>query len=373
MKQATMQMMKIGTLAKLALGSAVFATVALPAHRVAADDETHDTEIRITAPIDSTSCGTTPPTITVLGLSIDVSGAGFDATTSSSATPSPTPAATAGDDGTKTHGGRVTGGAPTSTCYYYCPPSVPTPSAGCAALVAGQTVEVKVKTDGASLTATEVDQKAGAANVEVQAPIKSIDATVKQIAILGLSVDVSGAGLDGSDDKDETSQPIDLSELVSGQFVEVQLVSSVPPLVATALDVKNFTNQIEVSIEDSNGNPIEDVDGNGNVVDDVKVDVIETVSVLSTAPTPVPTPLTYYGVPIGPPPAVATPARELKQLHLHTGSHGSLTVSGLPTGRATILVKRSHGRIVTVARRNVVVRGNSSRSVHLHLQRAFSR
>jgi hypothetical protein len=361
MKQSTMQMMKIGTLAKLAIGGAVFATVALPTHRVAADDETHDTEIRITAPIDSTSCGATPSTITVLGLSIDVSSARFDATASSSAAPSPTPAATAGDDGTKTHGGRVSGGSPTSTCYYYCPPSVPTPSAGCAALVAGQTVEVKVKADGASLTATEVGQKTGAANVEVQAPIQTIDATLKQITILGLTVDVSGAGLDGSDDKDETSQPIDLSELVSGQFVEVQLVSSVPPLVATELDVKNFANQIEVSIEDRDGHPIDDVDGN------------ETVSVSSTAPTPVPTPPTYYGVPIGLPPAVATPARERKQLHLHGSSHGRVTVSGLPTGRATILVKRSHGGIVTVARRNVVVRSNSSRSVHLQLQRAFSR
>jgi hypothetical protein len=372
MKQSQIPTTKFGALAGrflpvgLLIGGAALAIAALPAQRAAADDETHDTEIRITAPIDTTNCAATPATITVLGLSIDVSAAGFDVASSATATPTATPAATAADDGTRGHGSKSSRFPTTPGCYYYCP--TPPPSS-CPSLVAGQTVEVKLKSDSTPLVATEVSQNVSAANVAVQAPIQTINAATSELTILGLTVDVSGAGLAGSDDRDEASQPIDVSELIAGQFAEVQLTGATPPLVAAELEVKNFANQIDVSVEDSSGKRVEDVDAHGNAIDDVSVDVVQTVSVVSGAPAPAPTPLTYYGVPIGPAPAPTAPvSHESKHLRLRGTSNGRLTVSGLATGRAIIVITRVHGGVTTQARRAIAVKSNIHRSVHLRLQ-----
>ncbi len=331
----------------------VLALAALSSRPAAADDETQDVDIKIVAPLDATDCTASPPTITVLGLTIDVSGATIDV--QASATPVPTPAATPspGDDGTH-HSSRPAGNPQQPGCYYYCaptPPAAQPTSAGCAALVLNQIVEVKLPSDALPLTATAVKQDGSQSEDEVQAPIQSIDTAGQTITVLGLTIDVSGAGVDGADDSGSSSTPIDLTQLQQGQFVEVKLASNTPPLTATELEVKNFANQLEIEMDDANGNAIDDVDAAGNPVDDITVDVSDMVVVQN------------------PPAANGTSTgRKLKRIHLHAGTNGSVALTGLPTGAATITVTRTNNGVTTVGRRGLMVWANTTRSIRLRLR-----
>ena len=65
------------------LSALILALAAWPARPAAADGETADTEIKIHAPLTATNCSATPPTITVLGLTIVVTNASFDSEPSS--------------------------------------------------------------------------------------------------------------------------------------------------------------------------------------------------------------------------------------------------------------------------------------------------
>lgn len=319
-----------------------------------ADDETRDVTTRITAPLEAADCAATPATITVLGLVIDVSAATIEA--QSSAPPTPTPAPQPGDDGTHSHsGGGVTGGQPTG-CYYYCTPSptaTPQSSASCGTLVLGQTVEVTLAGDAAPLAAIDVRQDGNQTEPELQAPVQAIDAGA--ITLLGLNVDVSGAGLDGSDDTGVSSQPIALTQLVTGQFVEVELGSASAPLKAAALEVKNFANQLQLDVRDANGNAIDDVDVNRDPVDDVQVDISDMVIVQSST-----------GV-------NTAPSRQLKRVRLHAVANGGLTLGGLPTGAATIIVRRLSNGVTSADRRGAMVTANGSRVIHLRLHPLRSR
>jgi hypothetical protein len=57
-----------------------------PSRRSAADDETQDLAIEVIAPLDGKSCDTAPPSITVLGLTIDISAAEITTSAPASAT-----------------------------------------------------------------------------------------------------------------------------------------------------------------------------------------------------------------------------------------------------------------------------------------------
>ena len=139
-------------------------------------------------------------------------------------------------------------------------------ASGCAALVANQPVEVKLASDSTPLAATEVSQGGDDNEVKVEAPIQMVDVTGMTITALGLVVDVSQANMGGADDdsQDGNSQPIDLTQVMQGQFVEMSLASSQPPLSATEVQVRNFANQVEVEVDDSNGQQVDDMDDNGN-------------------------------------------------------------------------------------------------------------
>jgi hypothetical protein len=288
----------------------VFALALAPAHRATADDETGDVEIKIQAALDATDCAAVPPTITVLGLSIDVSTAAFEGEGASS----------------------------------------------CEALVAGQPVEVQLASDIAPLVATKIDQNGdghGEADVDVKAPLQASDATAQTITVLGLTIDVSGATLGGADDNDTegSNQPIDLSQLMVGQFVEVNLdAGQLPALVATQLEVKNFGNGIDVEVDDPDGTEVDGVDNNGDPVDDVEVDVTETVKVQNTTP--------------------GMPKKVVKTLSFHTASNGSFTLSGLPTGKAKITVTRVKDGVTMTCTRGTRVKGNTTRSLHVRLRAA---
>jgi len=330
----------IAITAALALGVGI-GTLFLATHRAAADDETGDTEIKIQAPLDKVDC--TVNTISVLGLTIDISTAAIDAGNGDSG----------GQDGSQGDGGgdgsrqgSDDGGDNGGTNGA---------ASGCAALVANQPVEVKLASDSTPLAATEVSQGGDDNEVKVEAPIQMVDVTGMTITALGLVVDVSQANMGGADDdwQDGNSQPIDLTQVMQGQFVEMSLASNQPPLSATEVQVRNFANQVEVEVDDSHGRQVDDMDDNGDPVDDVDVEVDESVTVQNTTP----------GAP-----ATAT-KRVRKVLHLHRTSNGGVMLTGLATGRAKISITRTANGVTSVGRRSVGVKPNTRRHVRMRLHR----
>lgn len=296
-------------------------------HSARGDDETGDVEIKIAATLDAVDCTATPPTVSVLGLTIDLSNAANEGDSES----------TEGDTGDGTGDGSGDDGGGDS-------------NGGCAALQVGQSVEVKLASDvpdptTGHLVATEVEQ-GGDGEAAIQAPLQGVDSTGQTITLLGLMVDVSHASFDGADDNSEdgSSQAIDLSQLMVGQSVEVKLdASQLPALVATELEVKNFANQVEVELDDENG---EVDDGE----DDVDIEVDETVVVQN------------------PTAAAAAPRRVKQVIHFRMSTSGSFVLPGLPTGRAKITATRVAGGLTKVGHRRVRVRGNMTRSVRLRLR-----
>jgi hypothetical protein len=326
--------------AVLALGVGI-GTLFLSTPRAAADDETGDTEIKIRAPLDAVDC--TANTISVLGLTIDISTAAIDGGN--------------GDGGNQdgNHGGGASDGNSQGGDDGGDNGNTNGGQSGCTALLANQGVEVKLASDSTPLTATRVSRGGGDNEVKVEAPIQFVDATANTITALGLVVDVSQANVGGADDhsQDGNSQPIDLTQVMQGQFVEMSLASNQPPLSATEVRVLNFANQVEVEVDDSNGQQVDDTDDNGNPVDDVEVEVDETVVVQN--PTP--------GVT-----GTAT-KRVRKVLRLHRTSNGGVMLGGLATGHAMISVTRTVNGVTSVGRRSLVVRPNTRRQVRMRLQR----
>jgi len=282
-------------------------------HLALADDETDELEIKVQATLDATNCGGTPPTISVLGLTIDISTASLNNSEDCEGC------------------GDVT----------------------CADLTVGQVAEVKLASDAPDpttglLSATEVDMGGGDCEdsvcdaVKIAAPLQAIDPNVPSVTVLGLVVDISQARLQGADDGDNEgdNQLVDASQLIVGQMVEIELVSNQPPLAATTLEVKNFTNQVDVEVDDQNGQ-VDD-----GAVDDVQVDVEETVVVHAPA-------------------SVTAAAKHVRRtVRLHTATNGSFTLSGLPTGRATITVTRG----TSTGHKRVQVRPNRARRVKVRLR-----
>lgn len=313
------------------LASSVFALVALPASRAVADDEGDETEIKVEARLDAVDCAATPPTITMLGLTIDISQAKIEGDED--------------DDG------------------------LPPAALACADLTVGQFAEVKLASDIPNattglLSALEVDVEGDECadedeeecnGAEVEAPLQAVDPGGNTVTVLGLVIDISQASLEGADDGDdeESNQPVDPSQLIVGQFVEIKLASSEPPLVATDLEVKNFANEVEVEVVDENGNEVDDGD------DDVHIDVEVAVPVKA--------------------PAALSAAKKAKGkgkgtnnvVRFHLVTNGSAVLNGLPTGTAKITVNRLHnGRRSAAKSSSFTVQANGTTHVLVRLKPA---
>ena len=323
----------------------LLATVAL----VSADDETSDVKITVQGPVDAVSCGT-PSTVTILGLSIDITNAAIDAESQSSGVQgsSDSQSSTDGQNGTGQGSGDTHGGDDGQSG------DSGQSSGGCTALMVAPAANVNLSSDTPPLTATSVESSASdAAQVDLQAPLQAVDTTAKTITLLGLLIDVSNATVDGASDTsgDGNTQPLDLSQLMLGQSIEAKLdASQLPALVATSLEVKNFANQVRVEVDDTNGNPIDDVNEMGTPTNDVKVNVIETVNVQH--------PSTSAG----------SSARTKKLVRFQTASSGAFVLSGLPTGKATIVVARTSNGVTKTAHKQVTVAPNTARRVRLRLR-----
>jgi Domain of unknown function (DUF5666) len=243
-------------------------------------DNGDGTDVSIKAPIDAVNCAGVPPTVTILGLSVDISQA-------------------AGEDGGVLD---------------------------CASLLVGEVVEVKLAGDVPNtttglLTALKVETEGDGCEeddcVEIEAPIQAADPVGQTITVLGLTIDVSSAEIDGDDDGEDGQPPAPL-QLIAGQFVEVKLVSNQPPLTATEVEVKNSGTGIEVEIVDQNGNEIED--------DDDDIQVTATVTVTNTSST--------GGM------SRAPAKKGKKTVTFHARGNSSMVLSGLPAGKAKLVITR---------------------------------
>jgi hypothetical protein len=202
------------------------------------------------------------------------------------------------------------------------------------------------------LVATEVKQTVnGRQDVEVQAPLQSFDPLAQTITVLGLTIDASGIVMEGADDdsRDGHHQEVAFDHLMAGQSVEVVLVASSPPLIASEIEVKNFANQLGLELIDSHGRRVEDLDALGNEMDDVRVDVLQFLRVQGRG-------------------GGAGSTLEPKVLHFHARSNGTVTVTGLATGSTWITVARTHGGRTASAYRGLRVNGDTLRFLRLRLR-----
>jgi Domain of unknown function (DUF5666) len=249
-------------------------------------DNGGETEIEIKAPLEAVNCTAVPPTVTLLGLTIDVSQV-------------------KGDEGE---------------------------TFSCASLIVGDMIEVELASDVANtttglLTAVKLEAEGEQCDddcVELEAPIQSVDTIGHTITILGLTIDISQAEIEGDEEGEqadsnegEDDQPSAPLTLIAGQFVEVKLASSQLPLTATEVEVKNSGTGIEVEIVDQNGHEIDD--------DDDDIQIVATVTPSTTSGT------NKSAVKGG-----------KKTLTFHAHSNGRVRLSGLPAGKAKLAITRIH-------------------------------
>ncbi len=285
-----------------------------------------DTVIVLQAPLDAVDCSATPPTITVLGLTIDITTATIDA---------------GGDGGgdfvvmrdSGDHEGDDQGGGDNGG------DDGDNPSSGCAALVPGTLVRVVLTGDAPPLVATLVKQVGeDDEGAELRAPIQAADSAAMTVTLLGLVIDVSTAGLDGG------APPVDFTKVVVGQMAEAHLdATKLPALVATTLEVTNVGSDIDVEVDDPDGTEIDDP--NEDV--DVNVDVKQTVTVRSGTKR----------------------IKKTNVVHVHTSGHGSFHLSGLPAGSAKISVTRVQAGVTMARSRGARLKLNKTQYLRLRLKR----
>ncbi|HYF49976.1 MAG TPA: DUF5666 domain-containing protein [Planctomycetota bacterium] len=289
----------------------------------AADDETDDVQIEIKAPIQAINCGSSPATLTVLGQTISVPAGAFDDSDDSDDRRR--------DDDDDRDDALL-----------------------CSSLLPGQFVEVKLPTAAAPFTALEVEREESS-EIEIQGPLAAIDLSAGTINVLGMTIQVAGARLDGSDDddnrgpdgsggdnNDDDDTPLVLTQLTAGQFVEVKLnPAALPALVALEVEVRNFNNQIQLVFSDRDRN----IDNDDDLVE---VEIQHTVIVRERKDSGRGT------------------RRVKKTLLFRTSGSGSAILAGLPTGTSRVTARRtSDGASVT---KNVRVRGNRVNTAVLKLK-----
>jgi len=310
----------------------LIALAVFPVQNVSADYEADELKVEVQAPLEQVDC--VAQTITVLGgLIIDISKARLDGDEAGEEN-------YVSNDMDDDANDDVDDDADDDSLT--CPDLL---------LLVGKVVTVKLSSDIPDLTtgllsATKIEieddesEDGLGADVKISAPIQAIagEPTPTSITVLGLNVDISTAILEGDDDEDsdENNQPVDLTQLIVGQFAEMTLVSNQLPLVAKELEIRNFTNEVDIDLDDENGDDIDDDDP----------DDVQEVTVQSFA-------RGSFG----------------KVVLSNSTSNGSISLSGLPTGLARIVVTRIHDGYTTMAKRLVLVKANSTRSITMRLRR----
>jgi len=281
----------------------------------------NDFAVKVRAPLDAVDCAATPPTITVLGLTIDISTAQFGEE---------------GDDqGNDDEQGDEGGGG----------------ASGCAALVVGQRVQVTLASDAAPLMATKVeplgDEDDDDSGVEIKAPLQAVDVGAGTITMLGLTIDASTATTGGhegdeGDDDGVPPTPVDLTQLTVGQFADVHLDGSkLPALVATSVDVSSAGGGLDVEIDDPSGHELADPGAA------LTVDVLAQTRVRGSR--------SHRSV--------------IQMLHFRTTTHGSFRLRGLPAGTAKITVAGVSQGVTLARTQNARTKSNAVQSLRVRLRK----
>lgn len=327
-----------------------------PAQRALADDDSDEMQIEIQAPLDAAACEAVPPTITVLGFTIDVTDARFEAgegdgsENEGESESSAFEASSADDEGEdQSDDGEGSGDDTPATC---------------ADLLVGSPVEVKLASDAAPLAAVQVEQEDGDEDgLKIKAPIQAVDPALGTITLLGVPVDITTARVEGSDDEDDdvNNQGIDPTTLMAGQFVEVTLDRNVlPDLVAVHLEVKNFTNSVEVEIEDSLGNEVDDVDDDGQPLSTVTVSVTQSVRLTSLQPA-------AKGSK-GSKKKGQKLSKSKRTLQFQAQGNGRVVLHGLAAGKASVSVTRESDGSTAKGRGSVKIAPNSTTTTVIRLK-----
>lgn len=258
---------------------------------VFAYDKQRVIQVKVQAPLDAINYQATPATISLLGLTIDINKASFGS------------------------------GQHHEQCANFT----------CANLTLGQVVVVElvsVTPDPVTglLTATEIEVRGGHDDgVKIAAPLQVIDPSETNVTVLGLLVDISTATL-----LDDNVHFITASQLVVGQFVDLDLASNQTPLSATLLVAESGINAVHVFVMDEKGKPVKDVAA------DVKAVVTVTVA--------------------------------KKVLKIQTTSNGAFDLAGLPAGRATIVVTRVYNGRTSKATASFQVKANVKSNLSMKLK-----
>lgn len=332
------------------------AALLAPAGRALADDESDEVRTEIKAPLEAAACDAVPQTITVLGLTIDVTGAHFESEDEGDADgESEAFSSASSEQEDEVEGEDDAEGEDEMDDDGEENDDVP---ATCADLLVGRTVEVKLASDLAPLVATEVEQEDDEDEIEIKGPIQAADPMLGTITVLGLSIDISTARVEGCDDEDDDygNQGIDPATLMVGQFVEVELdPNALPDLVAAELEVKNYANTVEVEIEDALGNEVDDLDEDGQPMQTVTVEVTQTVRTATYVPTK----------------KGKMKLKKSKQtLSFQAQDNGRVVLHGLPTGKARLNVTRELGDLTSRGRAAVTVAPNSVTTAVVRLKGA---
>lgn len=329
----------------LLAGVSTLVLAAWASPRAVADDDGNQAEIKITAPLDAVDC--TNNTVSVLGLTIDIHAARLSGGECDDDD----------DQGDDDQGDDVQGALNDDEGDDDQGECVLT----CADLVAGQSVQVRLTSDAVPLTATEVRQSNeddegddlsdddSDSAVEVVAPIQDVDAAAQTIQVLGLPVFVGGAEFDGDCDDDEDGdddvaadhncEPVDLGDLLVGQFVKVELASSLPPFSATEVELQHSDSDVDVEVEGPDGDEIDDTDSQGTPLNDLTVHVKTKVKIAKRTAV-----------------AGARVRTVTRTLHIRGAVAGSrFTLSGLPSGTAKIEITRTTTAGLSSGRTKVVV------------------
>ena len=284
----------------LTLSLVLCALVAMPAHRAMADDETDELEFRVQGTLAAADC--TANTISVLGLSIAIGTARID----------------------------TTGGV-------------------CTDLVVGDQVEAKLASDilndAGKLKAGRVTPQGNSGSgPRLKGPIQTVNADKSVITLFGLNVAVNNSTqLGGLDDHGSLADDtVDPSQLIVGQFVQVRLAGETPPLLAEEVEIENFTNEVEVEIENEHGIEIHDRF-------EIEVHNHTLIRTLAAAA-----------------PLDGATARRSRTRTFKTRSHGNFTLHGLFSGEARIELRREHNGRQTRAVRVIRIRGD--RTGHLRIR-----
>jgi hypothetical protein len=248
--------------------------------------------VKVQAPLDAVSCTTTPPTISMLGLTIDIAPA-------------------------------ISTAGPGWRCNRL-------PS--CNDLAVGQTLRVKLAAatpDPTSqlLMASSVREVWGCGfsnlPVKINAPIQTVATDGSSVTVLGLPVNIANATIINDND-----QLLPASQLITGEFAQLLLASNQAPLSATLLEAETFTGQVSVQVVDQKGNAIND----GTAQDMQAVVSIKT---------------------------------KKKTVTFHTVSNGSFNLNGLPSGQAQIALTRVHNGHTNKASGSLTVQPNTTQHVRI--------